>query len=90
LAIVGDRNKGNWQNLETLSLEPNTPTRVWLKDVELELLLIKQVFINKYELTGVRYLVSNELGLSSDDFKNIYQKRWSVEEYHKSLKHNTL
>lgn len=89
LATIGDRNKGNWQNINQLELQPLTPTRVWLKDVELELLLIKQVFINKDESTGVRYLVSNKLNLTSYEFANIYQKRWSVEEYHKSFKQNT-
>jgi hypothetical protein len=89
LAIIGDRNKGNWQRLEQLQLQPHTPTKVWLKDVEMELLLIKQVFINKDNSTGVRYLVSNNLSLTSDGFKNTYQKRWSVEEYHKSLKQNS-
>ncbi len=65
------------------------PVRVWLKDVELPILLIKQVFINKDNSTGVRYLATNNLDLTSDDFTNIYKKRWSIEEYHKSFKQNT-
>ena len=60
-----------------------------LKDVELPILLIKQVFTNKDGSTGVRYLATNNLSLSSDDFTNTYKKRWSVEEYHKSFKQNT-
>ena len=89
LAIIGDRNKANWKNINQLDLQPFTPVRIWLKDVELEILLIKQVFINKDGSTGIRYLVSNNLDLTSDDFGNIYKKRWSVEEYHKSFKQNT-
>jgi hypothetical protein len=34
------------------------------------------------------YLISNNLELSADDFRSPYNKRWSVEEYHKSLKQN--
>jgi hypothetical protein len=34
------------------------------------------------------YLVSNNLELSTEEFKTLYKKRWSVEEYHKSLKQN--
>ncbi|MDR2120660.1 MAG: transposase [Tannerella sp.] len=34
------------------------------------------------------YLVSNDLTLSVNDFQTLYKKRWSVEEYHKSLKQN--
>lgn len=89
LATIGDRNKANWSNINQLDLQPFTPTKVWLKDVELEILLIKQVFINKDNSTGVRYLATNNLNLTSDDFLNIYKKRWSVEEYHKSFKQNT-
>jgi hypothetical protein len=59
LAIIGDRSKSQWQNINKLDLQPWTPTRVWLKDVELEILLIKQVFTNKDGSTGTRYLASN-------------------------------
>ena len=89
LTIIGNRNNGHWQRIDELPLQPHTPTKVWLKDVEMELLLIKQVFTNKDGSVGVRYLASNDLSLTSDDFKNIYHKRWSVEEYHKSLKQNS-
>ena len=89
LATIGDRNNASWQNINKLDLQPFTPVSVWLKDVELEILLIKQVFKNKDDSIGVRYLASNNLNLTSDDFTNIYHKRWSVEVYHKSFKQNT-
>ena len=88
-SMLGDRNKPNWTNVSILELQANTPTLVWLKDVELPILLFKQVFTNKDNSTGVRYLVSNKLDLTSNDFISIYHKRWSVEEYHKSFKQNT-
>jgi IS4 transposase len=34
------------------------------------------------------YIASNGLGLSAPQFQTLYRKRWSVEEYHKSLKQN--
>jgi IS4 transposase len=34
------------------------------------------------------YLISNDLELSAEDFRTLYKKRWSVEEYHRSLKQN--
>ncbi len=34
------------------------------------------------------YLVTNNLELSSNDFTMFYKKRWSIEEYHKSIKQN--
>jgi hypothetical protein len=36
----------------------------------------------------VRYLVSSDLTLTADQLIEIYQKRWKVEEYHRSLKQN--
>lgn len=89
LAIIGNRNEGKWKNINKLELQPWTPTKVWLKNVEIELILIKQVFINKDKSTGVRYLVSNDLSLSAEAFSDTYKKRWSVEEYHKSFKQNS-
>jgi hypothetical protein len=35
-----------------------------------------------------KYLASNNLELSTEEFKTLYKKRWSVEKYHKSLKQN--
>jgi len=87
-ATLGDRNKPNWTTVSLLELQANTPTLVWLKDVELPILLFKQVFTNKDNSTGVRYLENNKLDLTNNDFISIYHKRWSVEEYHKSFKQN--
>jgi hypothetical protein len=84
-----DRNQGKWQRIDQLDLPDNTPVRVWLKDLDMPLLLVKQVFTNQDLATGVRFLVSNQLDLPADQFFSLYQKRWSVEEYHKSIKQNT-
>ena len=83
-----DRNNGQWTRIDELDIPDNTPVKVWLKGLEIPVLLTKQVFKNKNQSTGVRFLVSNDLSLSNDDFLTLYKKRWSVEEYHKSLKQN--
>jgi len=83
-----DRNAGRWTRIDELDIPDNTPVKVWLKDLEFPVLLNKQVFTNKNHSTGVRFLVSNDFSLSDDDFTTLYKKRWSVEEYHKSLKQN--
>ena len=82
------RNNGQWTRIDELDIPVNTPVKVWLKDLEIPLLLTKQVFKNKNQSTGVRFLVSNDFSLSDDDFTTLYKKRWCVEEYHKSLKQN--
>lgn len=83
-----DRNNGQWTRIDKLAIPDNTPVKVWLKDLEIPLLLTRQVFKNKNQSTGVRFLVSNDFSLSDDDLTALYKKRWSVEEYHKSLKQN--
>lgn len=83
-----DRNAGRWTRIDEIDIPDNTPMTVWLKDLEFPVLLTKQVFTNKNQSTGVRFLVSNDFSLSDDDFTTLYKKRWSVEEYHKSLKQN--
>ena len=83
-----DRNKGQWTSLDKLSLQPEQPVKVWIKDLSIEVILCKFVFTNKDGSTGEMYLVSNDLELSAEKFRTLYKKRWSVEEYHKSLKQN--
>jgi hypothetical protein len=83
-----DRNAGRWTRINEIDIPDNTPLKVWLKDLEFPIHLTKQVFTNKNQSTGVRFLVSNDFSLSDDDFTTLYKKRWSVEEYHKSLKQN--
>jgi Transposase DDE domain len=90
LAVLSENNrqKGSWTNINELELPSNTPVKVWLKDLEFSVLLTKQIFTNKDGSAGVRFLVSNDFSLSDEQFTTIYKKRWSVEEYHKSLKQN--
>jgi hypothetical protein len=74
--------------VSSLTLEADTVTIVWLEDVDFPLLLIKQVFTNKDGSIGIVYLVTSDTTLNADQITTLYQKRWKVEEYHKSLKSN--
>lgn len=83
-----DRNAGRWTRIEHMDLPDNRPVKVWLKDLGMPVWMTKQVFKNEDRTIGLRFLVSNDFSLSDDDFTTLYKKRWSVEEYHKSLKQN--
>jgi len=83
-----DRNKGQWISIDKLQLQPEQPVKVWIKDLEIAIILCKFVFTNRYGSTGEMYLVSNDVELSAKKFRTLYKERWSVEEYHKSLKQN--
>ena len=74
--------------METLDIEAGTAHKVWLEQVDFPLLLVKQVFLNKDNTQGFLYLITSDLTLDGDQITRLYQRRWQVEEYHKSLKQN--
>ncbi len=49
----------------------------------------KDICINEDGNQGIQYLLCTDLTLSFQQIITTYQKRWGVEEYHKSLKQNT-
>ena len=85
---VAAKQSGRYQRVDTLELEPMYPVTVYLEGVEVALLLIKQVFTNEDGSTGIQYLVTSDTTLDGNRIATIYQKRWNVEPYHKSLKQN--
>jgi IS4 transposase len=84
-----DKRRGLYERVALLELEPNTTREVYLEQVGFPLLLAKQVFKNEDGTEGVLYLVSSDVTLDYERMTTIYQRRWKVEEYHKSLKSNT-
>ncbi len=82
------KKRGEYEQVASVELEPGTVREVYVEQVEFPLLLVKQVFNNEDGSEGVLYLVSSDLTLDYERLTTIYQKRWKVEEYHKSLKSN--
>jgi hypothetical protein len=80
------RKQGSFERVDQLGLAEGKPEKVWIKDLELPVAVFKQVFRNKDGTIGQRFLASNDLTLSSEQFMALYKRRWGVEEYHKSLK----
>ena len=83
-----DRAKGDFTKVSKLDLEDGQSLVVWLKGIEFPMQLIKKVFKNEDGSVGVLYLISNDLTHDADYLYLIYQKRWSIEVYHKSIKQN--
>jgi DDE superfamily endonuclease len=84
-----EKKRGEYEQVGSLELEPGTVREVYLEQVDFALLLVKQVFKNEDGSEGVLYLVSSDPTLDYERLTTIYQRRWKVEEYHKSLKSNT-
>jgi IS4 transposase len=51
---------------------------------------VRRVFTNKDESIGILNLVCSDITLDGSHISTIYEKRWKVEEFHKSIKHNTI
>jgi hypothetical protein len=83
-----DKSKGKYQRIDQLEVPEGSTQIIYLEGVPFPLHLVRQVFTNEDGSTGVRYLVTNDLTLNADQIITIYQKRWKVEEYHRSLKQN--
>jgi hypothetical protein len=83
-----NKQNGRYQRLDQLDWPEGTLTTVYLEQVPFPLLLLRQVFTNADGSTGVRYLVTSDATLNADQLATIFQRRWKVEEYHRSLKQN--
>ena len=89
IALSGqDKKDGRFQAVQTLALEHGQAREVYLEQVSFPLLLVKQVFTNKDGSQGTLYLVSSDMTLDGGRMMHLYQERWQVEVYHKSLKQN--
>ncbi len=83
-----DKKRGLYERVASLELELDTVCEVYLEQVGFPLLLAKRVFKNEDGSEGVLYLVTSDATLDHERMSTIYQRRWKVEEYHKSLKSN--
>ena len=83
-----DHAMGQYQRIDQLELPAGTTQTIYLEGVPFQLHLVGQVFTNEDGSTGVRYLVSSDMTLDAEKIIPIYQKRWKVEEDHRSLKQN--
>lgn len=84
-----DKLQGIFHKVSTLTLESNTSCIGYLRGLEFPIKLCKQHFTNKDGSIGELYLVRSNTELDFSAIATTYQKRWHVEEYHKSIKQNT-
>lgn len=83
-----EKNRGQYVSIGSLKLEPGSRLRVYLKEIDFPVTLIKDVFINGDDSEAIQYLVCSDLTTTYQQIITLYQRRWKVEEYHRSLKNN--
>ena len=82
------KQRGQWTTLLALGLETPAPQTLYLEGLPFPVQVSRPVFTHEDGSADLLYLASSDLSLAASDFFAIYQKRWKVEEYHKSLKSN--
>lgn len=83
------KRRGEFEQVSKIRLQEGQAVQVYLKGLDFPVLLIKRVFTNKEGSTGILYVVCSDLSLDYPRIVDFYQKRWRIEEYHKSIKSNT-
>ena len=83
-----DARAGTYTRLDKLGLNTGEARKVYLKDIPFPVVVTRKVFKDGDAMQGEIYLVTNDLTLSGDCAYNIYQRRWNIETYHRSLKQN--
>ncbi len=83
-----DADSGQYQQVNTLEWNNGDAITVYLKDIAFPAKLLKKVFTNADGSTGTLYLITNDLSIDADRMYEVYQKRWRIEEFHKSIKQN--
>jgi hypothetical protein len=84
-----EKQQGQFRRVEEIAIAEHTALKIYLKDLPFPVLLVKRIFKNEDGSTGVLYLVCSDLTVEADIISEVYQKRWHIEQFHKSLKSNT-
>ena len=87
LSLEG-KQQGKFKSIEELCSQKDQIVHVWLKGLDFPVLIAKRVFTNKDSSTGELFLVSNNLNYTAPNIFNTYEKRWGVEDFHRSIKQN--
>ena len=84
-----DKTKGRYVNISDIDIGACSNRLIYLKGCDIPLNIGKQIVKNGNDGEPLYlYLVTNDTSLSFNQTLKIYQRRWKIEEYHKSLKQN--
>ena len=83
-----ERQQGRFARVDSLKLSDKQTVRGWLKGFDQAVLIVRRVFKNKDGSSGELNLVCSDLTCDGEKVAQLHQKRWKVEEFHKSLKSN--
>lgn len=79
---------GDFKSVSQQEIQPDKVYKVRMESVPFDLYLVKKVYKNIDGSSGVVFLVTSDGDLNTEEISQLYQKRWKVEESHKSVKQN--
>lgn len=82
------KKQGQFVRVDALEWSEQAPIQAWIKGLDFPVLLHRQVFTNENGSIGLLYLACSDLDCHAPEIETIYQKRWNVEVFHKTLKSN--
>jgi SRSO17 transposase len=83
-----DRKRKRFVRVDRIEWKEGETVVGWPKGLDFPVRLARQVFTNKDGSVGILYLACGDLAADWNAVTTIYQKRWKVEVFHKSLKSN--
>lgn len=83
-----DRANGKFVKISSLNLQPGTVLTVFIRSVSAPVAICGDIFPNKDGSVGELLLLTTDVTMTYQQLLTTYQKRWGIEEYHKSLKQN--
>lgn len=84
-----EKHQDQFRRVEEIAIPEHTALKIYLKDLPFPVLLVKRIFKNEDDSIGVMYLVCSDTTMNTDTIIEVYQKRWHIEQFHKSIKSNT-
>ena len=87
--VAFGEDKANFVRISEANIPKGQAVQGWIRGYESPVMLIHLHFTNKDDSTGELYLACSDLTCDFAKIVELYQKRWKVEEFHKSLKSNT-
>lgn len=83
-----DRANGKFVKISSLKLQPGTVLTVYIRSVPTPVAICGDILPNKDGSVGELLLLTTDVTMTYQHLLTTYQKRWGIEEYHKSLKQN--
>lgn len=83
---IKDKKAGNYVSVDSLELKEEIT--VYLEGMDFPLILSKNILKDQNKKEVSIYLVTDDLSLDSNKMLEIYQKRWNIEVFFKSMKSN--